>query len=57
MFLCLPSSLYTIESVCTRSLDLCVSHATKTGTLKALAIRATCAVPTRDITAPLANIA
>lgn len=52
-----PISLYTIESVSTRSQDLCVSQAARTGTLKAFAIRATCAVPTLDITAPFAKIA
>lgn len=46
-----------MESVCASVDDLCISHATKTGTLKAFAISATCAVPTLDITAPLANIA
>lgn len=57
IFLRLPNSLYTMESVCTRPHDLYVSHGTKTGTLKAFAIKATCAVPARDITAPLANTA
>ena len=37
----IPISLYTIESVCTRSQDLWVSQATRTGTLKAFAIKAT----------------
>lgn len=46
-----------MESVCARVENLYVSHATKTETLKAFAISVTCAVPTLDITAPLANIA
>ena len=45
-----PSSLWTMESVCTRSQNLYVSQQTKTGTLKAFATRAIWEVPTLDIT-------
>src|SRR5689334_20575483 len=42
-----PSSLWVIESSCTRSLNLCVSQHTSTGTLCAAAIMATNAAPAR----------
>ena len=53
----LPSSLNTNESVWTFSENLYVSQHTNTGTFCALAISATCDVPTRDITQPFANTA